>query len=85
MESAKLRTPSKVSLSCLGLHDSDVKILEGQRWLNDRIVNAAQKLLKLQYPHIPGKCNCKVFVPCVHSVGPGCFCVFCMSDNCSLH
>ena len=58
MESAILWTPSEVSLSCLGLHDSDVKILEGQKWPNDRIVNAAQKLLlKLQYPHIPGMCN----------------------------
>ena len=68
MESAKLLTLNEVSLSCLGLRDSDVKILEGQRWLNDRIVNAAQKLLKLQYPHIPGMCNCKMFVRCVHSV-----------------
>ena len=68
MESAKLRTLNEVSLLCLGLHDSDVKILEGQRWLNDRIVNVAQKLLRLQYPHIPGTCNCKMFVHCVHSV-----------------
>ena len=85
MESAKLRTPNEVSLSCLGLHDSDVKILEGQRWLNHRIVNAAQNFSDCS---ILTSLVC-VIVKCLYIVciqfGPGCFCVFCMSDNCSLH
>ena len=56
-EKDKLPSPKKFSLSHLGLDCSDVKVLKGWRCLNDKIVNAAQKLLQKQYPHVPGMHN----------------------------
>lgn len=37
-----------------GLSEEDRKVLKTGHWLNDKLVNAAQKLLKQQFPHVPG-------------------------------
>ena len=38
----------------VGLNEDDKKILETNGWLNDRLVNAAQDLLKVQFSNVPG-------------------------------
>ena len=38
----------------LNLFGEDKEILLSDSWLNDRLINAAQKLLQAAFPHIPG-------------------------------
>ena len=38
----------------MSLDHTDLEILEGSGWLNDKIVDAAQSLLKKKYPHVSG-------------------------------
>jgi hypothetical protein len=45
-------------LQDLALHDSDKQLIEDKEgWLNDRIINAAQKLLKDKYVEANGLCD----------------------------
>ena len=48
-------TSEKVWIECLGLFETDREIvLSPTGWLNDRIINAAQTLLKNQFPELSG-------------------------------
>ena len=48
-------TSEKVWIECLGLFETDREIvLSPTGWLNDRIINAAQTLLKNQFPGLSG-------------------------------
>ena len=38
----------------LNLFSEDKEIFLSDSWLNDRLINAAQKLLQAAFPHIPG-------------------------------
>ena len=38
----------------VSLDNTNLEILEGSEWLNDKIINAVQSLLKRKYPHVSG-------------------------------
>ena len=70
------KEPKNIGLSHLGLEAADEEILKGPGWLNDRIVNAAQSLLRKQYPHVPGIVLCVSMCVSVHVHDKACMHVY---------
>ena len=54
MSSSPVHTKSWIKSSLLSLEFVDKAILESTEWLNDKIVNAAQNIPKLQFGGIEG-------------------------------
>ena len=58
VEDTESHAATQLNFDELGILQSDIQILQcnmGNRaWLNDRLINAGQTLLKEQFPHVGG-------------------------------